>query len=200
MSSKDTLPDHPFWRFASKISAQEATGNILKSLEEHHFKTNILLFCCWFAIAGQGRLSKSGMQKLVTTISLFHERILLPLQKLLLTIKKLFPQSEILHKEMNVNEALVQQIEQLMLTDAVVKYSRISRTPEQKLADTCKNIALFCRASLIHLEFATQQLLLQLLTLLFPQVTALEIQNNCQEMFLEIKKEPGLKQKTLHLD
>jgi hypothetical protein len=173
---KDNLPDHPFRRFVTHLNEQKATWEILEKLRQNSaILLNLLLFCCWFATAGQGRLTKSDIQELIKIIAAWHERILPALSQLNDNCKKA-DLSDPLKQEILTSLKFAENIEQMMLTDVPIKFTRHSRTPQQKLTDACKNIVLYCKTQQIHIDTTLSEILFQLLANIFPKIDLLETQ------------------------
>lgn len=187
---KDNLPDHAFWRFVTKTQENPLARRSMAQLQQMSaIQTNLLLFCCWFAQAGQGRLAKQDCQDLLTATSFWHDRITLPLQKLQTqATKSLFSDlaEQITHELQFTNH-----IEQMMLVDVSIKFIRTSRTPIQKLTDACKNIALYCKTAHIFLNTTLCDELFHLLATIFTGIDLLEMQKICQAILLNEAAQPS---------
>ena len=187
---KDHLPDHAFWRFIMKTHETDLAHKILQPLQAiSTLQINLLLFCCWFAQAGQGRLNKQDVQALIVATASWHDRIILPLQKL---------QSQIIALQLNdladtIADELqyAEHIEQLMLIDVPVKFTRTSRTPSQKLNDACKNIAVYCKTAHIFLSNASCENIFHLLATVFPRIDLNELRKTCQAILLSEAAQPA---------
>lgn len=185
MYQKDVLPEHPFWHFVTRMHQQESTQSVLLQLQGYHeIQLNLLLFCCWFSYAGQGRLSRNDMQKLISSTTTWHQRIVNALNKLHLITRK-SEIKEVLNKPVFEYLQLAEQIEQLMLTDVNIRFVRLSRTPVQKLIDACKNICIFLKCYQVPTDPVLCELLCQLLSLLFPSIELKEVSKACQTYFLQ---------------
>lgn len=182
---KDQLPDHPFWRFATKLYEPANARVLLLELQYHgDFHPNLLLFCCWFASAGRGRIAKQDIQHLFAMTANWYERIILPLQQLQIPIQTGIFDAE-LRQEIYANLLLAERIEQLMLTELPLKYSRSPRNPTQKLVDACKNIVTYSKASPVVLNAVTVPIIQQLLARVFPTLEEPEIRVTTQTILVD---------------
>lgn len=194
MYQKDVLPDHPFWHFVTRMHEQDNTRQVLLQLQQYHeIQLNLLLFCCWFANAGQGRLSRSDMQKLIASTTTWHQRIVNVLNKLHLTTKNY----DTLKKPIFDYLQLAEQIEQLMLTDVNIRFVRLSRTPNQKLIDACKNIGTYLRCYQVPIDPLLCELFYNLLVRIFPTLELKEIYKTCQTHFLQESQQFFVQRKLL---
>lgn len=184
MQKEHPLPDHPFWRFITTIRAQETIRGALSQAELYPaIQINLLLFCCWFAQAGRGRLTKQDLLQLIAATTPWHERILKPLQDLPQHGAGLLPS----HLQQNIAAEieLAEHIEQLLLADVPIKFARAARNPSQKLGDACRNIALYCRMQQVPVNVSLNEAFYILLAGVFPKIDLLETQRTCQNLLPE---------------
>ncbi len=60
------FPAHPFWDFALPIHEAKGVGEACIGLQDRHgVDVNCLLFCCWVAKSGRGRLGAEGARKMI---------------------------------------------------------------------------------------------------------------------------------------
>lgn len=191
---RDHLPDHPFWRFVTKIREYTPTQDALHYLQHHsEFHLHLFLFCCWYASSGQGKLVKTDILQLISISASWSERIILPLQQLK---NKHLP--ETIKRDIIADLQLAEQIELLMLTDVPIKFSRAARNSLQKLSDACKNIAVYCKSINIAIDAVLQLVVNQILLFCFPKLEPAEIQRAIE---LHIKEgKSGSVQGKLELD
>lgn len=199
LMQKDHLPDHAFWRFIIKIYEQEVAQTAMNQLRPNSaIQLNLLLFCCWFAQAGQGRLAKQDIQDLIAATSAWHDRIVLPLQKLQHQGKQEHLPED-LQQAIAAEVKFAEHIEQWLLIDVPIKFTRSARLPAQKLTDACKNIAAYCKTAQIFVNTATCEHIFHLLAAIFPAIDLLETQKTCRAILLNEAAQP-LAQGRLSLD
>lgn len=193
---KDQLPDHAFWRFILKTYENEPARKTLVQIQQlAAVQINLLLFCCWFAQAGQGRLTRQDIQELIVATAPWHERIILSLQKLQQqTAASLFGD---LDQEVQTELQFANHIEQLMLIDVPIRFTRNSRTPIQKLTDACKNIAMYCKTAQIFLSNTSCENVFHLLAAIFPKLDLLEVQKTSKAILLTEAAQPSAQGKLI---
>jgi uncharacterized protein (TIGR02444 family) len=60
------FPAHPFWDFALPIHEAKGVGEACIGLQDRHgVDVNCVLFCCWVAQSGRGRLGADGAVKMI---------------------------------------------------------------------------------------------------------------------------------------
>ncbi|QLH41635.1 MAG: DUF2390 domain-containing protein [Coxiellaceae bacterium] len=78
-----------------------------------------MLYCCWFADTGYGRLTKTQLQQLLTTTHHWQVRVIAALRRLREQLKT-WPQRQMIIKirqAILAEELLAEQIEQLMMVE-----------------------------------------------------------------------------------
>lgn len=187
---KEHFPDHPFARFVSKIASNTPAQQALANLEGiTSMQPNLLLFCCWFAQAGQGRLDKQDIQELMSASTAWHARISLGLQKL----NQLAERMNLAYdakQAINSEYQFAQQVEQWLLIDAPIKFTRTARTPLQKITDACKNLVMYCKIQQIYISNVSCELLSQVLSFVFPAIDIIEITKTCRTILLNEAAQP----------
>lgn len=64
--STTEFPAHPFWDFALPIHEAKGVGEACIGLQDRHgVDVNCILFCCWVAQSGRGRLGADGAAKMI---------------------------------------------------------------------------------------------------------------------------------------
>lgn len=183
MISLKTVPIHPFWKFSVKFYREPFVEESLLTLQnERGLNINILLFCCWYALGDQGKLTRIELRQLLTSIQSWHDRIVVPLRRLRwqLKSKKIPPWSDI-REELLKQELLSEQIEQLILLENVVFKVRPVRTSTQKIKDICKSIDSYCQTMQIFCDTKDCELITQTLQTLFPKIDQKNILRYCMD-------------------
>jgi hypothetical protein len=160
-----------FLEFVKQINLNETIKNILQNLQQRlKINSNIFLFCCWFAKQGCRSLNKKELQSIITTITPWHNQIIIALQKMYLDSKKVNQQvwQENISNKILDMEVTAQQMEQIMIHEAIAKAST-ERTATQKIADACKSISGYCKELQIALDQQDTKEIKQLLIYIFPE-------------------------------
>lgn len=187
---QENLSDHPFWRFSARLFEQK---NLVRGLAmlEHEFglNPNVLLFCCWFAHSGLGRLNKIDLQHLAAASSKWHECIVVRLthilQKLKNSNKKKFLDFV---AAFEAELKLANHAEQLLLTEVEIKTSKHLRNNNLRLLDACKNVELYCKTQTYSINQTLYGALYPLIAISFPSIDLLETQKVCRST-LQIETE-----------
>lgn len=198
------LPEHPFWQFSLRVYALPTVADGLLALQrEWGLDINFLLYCCWFADTGYGRLTKTQLQQLLTTTHHWQVRVIAALRRLREQLKT-WPQRQMIIKirqAILAEELLAEQIEQLMMVEVPFFEAPQNRTPQQRLTDACKNLAVYCRSCDILPRPDLIKHLYPLLGGVFTQIPLSQIQQTCQTVLLgDIKPSLKNQQSKLMLD
>ncbi len=183
MISLKTVPIHPFWKFSVKFYSEPTVEEALLTLQnERGLNINILLFCCWYALGDQGRLTKIELRQLLVNVQSWHDRIVLPLRRLRSQLKsaQAHPWPAI-RAEVLKHELFSEQIEQLILLEGVVFKAQSVRTSTQKVRDICKSIAAYCQTIQIFCDTKDCVLITQILQTLFPKIDQKNILRYCMD-------------------
>lgn len=164
-----SLASHPFWDFSLRFYANEAVQQICLVLQDHyHLNVNVVLFCCWLAQTGRGRLSERNVETLQHAVCSWHLNITEALRNLRKQLKagKQFRLSKRVQRE----ELIAEQVEQLLLAETIIRTSRKQRPVIQKATDALISLRHCMILSGSTLALHDKLLFQQLIALLFPQV------------------------------
>lgn len=182
-----TLPTSPFCSFSFKVYQHPVVEENLIALQnERGLNVNVLLFCVWYALTDQGRLTRSELKKIVMSIQTWHEGIVLPLRRLRKKLKS-NPSSlaaEIRRAILN-EEIFSEKIEQLIMVDNYVHKTRPIRNNLQKIIDTCKNIFAYCHLLSVFLDIEDAKKVSQILVTIFSKIDRDLILRYCIENLIE---------------
>ena len=146
----------------------------LKVLNRHpSMNTNILLFSCWFAFSGQGRLRQKDFRLLRRTIATWHDKVISPLQQMPTL-------SDSVTDELQKTLSLAQHIEQRLLTDTIMVVGNSQQKDQLKLKNVFRNIKLYCDYLHLTLKESGWQAIYTLLQELFPAIPAQQIHAWCR--------------------
>ena len=77
-----------FWRSSLELYAREGMSRALLSLQDRRgADVNLLLYCCWMALSGRGRLSASDLRRADAAIAGWRDEVTLPLREVRRRIK-----------------------------------------------------------------------------------------------------------------
>ena len=163
-----------FDHFCQQLVSDTMILPAFDALEKHQqLNRNLLLFCCWFAITGQGRLRQKDIRLLRKKIASWHNKVVLQLQQL-----SSLPESAVTqyHKTLS----LAQQFEQRLLADTITHVENNKQKDEQKLKNMFRNIKLYFDYLHIPLKDSEWQAIYALLGHYFPTFSADKIYAWCK--------------------
>lgn len=181
------LLNHPFWKFSLKIYSQPQVENALLILQANHgLNINIILYCCWYAFRGQGRLSKTDLKQLLQVVQYWHDKVTVPLRRLRTSLKKSQHQQlfSAIYQDTLKYELFAEQVEQLLIADVFVYEVKPIRTSLQKIIDGCKNIVTYCQTIKISLAEEDQAEITELLAAIFNKVDRNDIVKYCKNVII----------------
>ncbi len=77
-----------FWRTTLELYAREGVSPALIALQDRRgADVNLMLYCCWTALSGRGRLDAAGLRRAEAAISGWRDEVTLPLRALRTHIK-----------------------------------------------------------------------------------------------------------------
>ena len=181
LTAKANISDHPFWRFSVKVWDQDSARSALQILERNYgLNPNIFLFCCWYASAGYGRLTREDILQLIAAISHWHDRVVLSLQRLGEKTKTL----ETIRQDIQTEIIVAIHIEQLMLAEALAQSTRNNRNINSKLTEACKNVALYIKMVQTPINPTTQEAIYQVIAVAFPTIDLMQTYDACKTTLL----------------
>jgi uncharacterized protein (TIGR02444 family) len=76
------FPDHPFWDFSLALYAKPGVAESCLRLQDGlGLDVNLLLYACWTAAKGAGRLSPDGWRRLVDETAPWRAQVVEPLRR-----------------------------------------------------------------------------------------------------------------------
>ncbi len=169
------LQHDPVCHFVDTIQ-QQASGVLFALKERHEINSNLLLFCYWFTVNQQGLLSKLHIKQLLSAIHPWHQKVIIPLQKLCHQIKAaknvdLWTLEDVGYEDAVELLSMAEYFELQLISDLIVKKSRGSRTTAvQKIIHTCLNISSYCQAAHIFLDERDYEYLSTIMLIVFPEI------------------------------
>lgn len=181
------LLNHPFWKFSIKIYAEPQVEKALLQLQDKHgLNINLILYCCWYAFRGQGRLNKNELKDLIQCVQYWHDKVTLPLRRLRLVIKKYKEKTSLqsLYTDILQHELFAEQVEQLLLADISVYQAKPIRTSLQKIMDSCKNIITYCQVIKVSLQEKDETEITEVLAAIFNKIDRNDIVKYCKNVII----------------
>lgn len=181
-----TLPTHPFWNFSVKIYKCPLVADHLIALQnERGLNVNMLLFCLWYGLTDQGRVTKPELMKIISGIQHWHERIVVPLRRMRQKLKAIPGIWMEIRTDILKHELFAEQIEQLIMANLNSFKAHSIRNSVQKIIDVCKNIALYCRLIQISLDHEDCKRVRDILATIFSKIDQEDILRYCMEHLIE---------------
>lgn len=111
-----------FWKFSLRTYRRAPVKQCLLALQQcYGANINIVLFCCWFAHSGQGKLSSVQLQRAMELLFTWHDNITCVLRKLRETLprKSADPHYQKLCEIVLQDEIQAEKAEQTMLAEHI---------------------------------------------------------------------------------
>ena len=81
MPSKPNSGDRPFWTFSLDVYARPGITDACLSLQDQYgCDVNILLFCCWAASVGTGRLDDPTLEDAIASVKQWQAEVIKPVR------------------------------------------------------------------------------------------------------------------------
>ena len=86
--SEERLSAGEFWRTSLELYAREGMSRALIALQDRRgADVNLLLYCCWTALSGRGRLRVDDLRRAEAAIARWRDDVTIPLRALRTCIK-----------------------------------------------------------------------------------------------------------------
>jgi len=163
------LPSHPFWEFSLAVYQENTIKLACLALQEKQaMNVNIILFTCWLAKTGRGRLYKSDYTRMTALLHHWHLDITQRLRTMRRTVSKhASPPTLRALKPLILNTELVsEQIEQLLLSNHFLRLNIHQRTHSQKAKEALASLnayAKFLNATLTERDEQTIEQIVQII-------------------------------------
>jgi len=170
--SAQHLPTHPFWQFSLEIYGQRTVQETLLTLQnQYHLYVNLLLYCCWHAKMGYGRLNLSQIKELLGIIGQWEQSVVMSLRKIRKNFKAqaaVNAKVACLRKAVKTLELDSEHVEQLMLAEWLLTCPNPLKTITQQMKDAMQNLEAYFKHKRIPIDHQIQQCLVALLMATFP--------------------------------
>ncbi len=167
----NSLSMHPFWRFSINLYRHKAAEQACQQLNNRHgLNINIILFCCWAAVEGYGRLDRSDYQRAFAATNRWHEMVTLELRKLRKLVKQYGSADLSLYNDAFEDEFAAEQTEQLMLADTLMRPPLQKRNTPQRLTDAFANLVTYLKLLQVHPDDTDYAAIYSLLGFIFADI------------------------------
>jgi len=180
------LPSHPFWEFSLATYPQTAVKQGCLALQERvGMNVNIILFICWLAKTGRGRLQKDDFIKIARLLNRWHLSITQCLRHMRRLVAKAFMPTTIqtCKQVLLTNELAAEQIEQLMLANYFTQLIATQRTTLQKATDAVISISTYAKSLGIAYTTQDSQAIEQILMHIFPKIATNDLKQICEPLY-----------------
>ncbi len=111
--------ENPFWKHSVAAYGLPGVKEACLALQdEAGLDVNLLLFCCWSATAGKGRLARAEIQSAMAVVAVWRVQVLQPLRRVRRRLSKTGPEDERqLRTDLLKVELAAERIEQVRLYD-----------------------------------------------------------------------------------
>jgi len=175
------LPTHPFWEFSLTVYAENVVKLACLALQEQRgMNINIILFACWLAKTGRGRLHKSDYIHIATSLDHWHIGITQNLRQMRRTVSKT-PALKPLKQTILTDELAAEHIEQLILINNFSRLATLKRAGLQKATDAVASLTTYAKFLEISLIEQDTQAIQQILHCVFPQVNDSDLDQLCND-------------------
>lgn len=197
-SLKQLNPNHPFQRFANENFFDSNNQKVLNALQnDYGLNANILLFCCWAAQTGRGRLTKKQLHQIIAAAYPWHENVVLGLKEMSQSVTKESPKHiKELIDTIQTEEKTALEIEQLMIAESLPELIAKPRAIKQQVTHAIKSIATYNHELRVHFDGHDCNKISKLLASIFPKTQQTSILSQCQKTLMNKRIQTGMRKQT----
>lgn len=181
-STTEPLPDHPFWQFSCWVYQEHSLKfACLKLQDQLNMNVNFILFACWLATNGRGRLQVADFSRLDQLTATWRQFITLKLR----SFRQSLARQVTAHNRSNLinvvqqEELAAEQIEQLMLAHNFASILPRERTGLQKASDAANSLQNYAHHLDVNLRAEECRWLADILQAIFPRISTTDIEQLC---------------------
>ncbi len=140
------FPAHPFWDFALPVHEAKGVGDAVIGLQDRHgLDVNCLLFCCWVAQSGRGKLGAAGATRMIEAARAWNRDVVQALRAVRRLMRPGVPPidkgiSDSLRRRLLEVEIDCERAEIVTLGQAVDLPARAGASGEAKAGDAVANL------------------------------------------------------------
>ena len=150
---------NPLWDYTLKIYVRPGVQDACLALQDQGgADVNLLLFLCWVAQSGRGRLARAEVQKAMAVVAVWRVQVLKPLRRVRRRLRKDGPPEEAdLRKKLLKAELDAERIEQNYLHATMTREPvMLDGTQETRVADARYNCGIYFEEGAITLDEALE--------------------------------------------
>jgi len=185
------LPSHPFWKYSLGVYKESGVKDACLSLQDRRaLNVNVLLFSCWLASTGRGRLEKRDFQRIFFVIDRWHEGITESLRNIRNRLTG-FGNPDWSHEVRKLvleDELASEQVEQLLLADTIDRAAIEGRSVLQKATDAVTSLHVYAKAKKLIFDMKDYAAIHQLLSAVFPTISHKDIEMLCRPLVPTLHK------------
>jgi uncharacterized protein (TIGR02444 family) len=143
--NQDT-PENPFWDFTLVVYGRPGVKDACLALQDDAgLDVNLVLFCCWTAQEGKGRLTRAEIQSAMAVVAVWRVQVLQPLRRVRRRLSKTGPRDESRLREALLKVELgAEQIEQRRLYAGLIQESVAPGNPlDRRQSDARYNCDIY---------------------------------------------------------
>ncbi|NKB46964.1 MAG: TIGR02444 family protein [Legionellales bacterium] len=182
ISMTDPFPEHPFWRFSCLVYQDRSLKSACLNLQDHlDMNVNIILFGCWLAANGRGRLQTTDFTKLEQLIAIWHQSITSKLRQFRQQLGRQVAANDNFNliSAVQQEELSAEHVEQLMLAQRAASILPRTRTGIQKACDAANSLQNYAHSLDVNLCLQERQWFADILQVIFNRVSAVNIHQLC---------------------
>jgi uncharacterized protein (TIGR02444 family) len=144
--AKDTAAQNPLWDYSVAIYGRPGVEDACLALQDQAgADVGMMLFLCWIAQSGRGRMTRAEVQKAMAVVAVWRVQVLAPLRRVRRRVKANGTSGEpALHKKLLEVELDAERIEQVRLYTTMTRDPvTLHGTPETREADARYNCGLY---------------------------------------------------------
>lgn len=149
------MPDNPLWNYSVGVYGRPGVKDACLALQDQGgADVSLLLFLCWVAQSGRGRLARAEVQKAMAVVAVWRVQILTPLRRVRSRLKAARVSEEApLREKLLQAELDAERIEQNRLYATMTREPvTLDGTPETRQADVRYNCGLYFEEAAIILD------------------------------------------------
>jgi uncharacterized protein (TIGR02444 family) len=154
--------ENPFWDYSVEVYGRDGVKDACLALQdETGADVNLILFFCWFAQSGRGRLVRAEVQSAMAAVAVWRVQVLLPMRRVRSRLRANDASDEAaLRKDLLKLELQAERIEQDRLFKGVSRDRvPLETTPESRRADAEYNCSVYLDELGVELNDGLEQAL-----------------------------------------
>ena len=181
-AAETSLPEHPFWQFSCQLYQERSVKQACLGLQNQlGMNVNVVLFACWLAVSGRGRLQAADFTRIKRVIGHWHQSITAKLRH----FRQQMSQQVAANDDFNLvnavqqDELVAEHIEQLLLAQGMSRTVMHERTGLQKVNDAIGSLQTYAKYLDVILRPAERQWCADILQAVFNRMPEAQVKQMC---------------------